>query len=149
MRAVTDRPVRQLPMKDLVRCPAAQPVEGSSPGNGGVTCAIMQHDQARADGILEGAPVGVFVSERDDLMQLVTFCCGDGPPLDEVEGDMTPHHTACPIFQAAQEWDGVTRLFPFVRGEDPDEEVVELLASQKRAEDALLTEEEREWMATA
>lgn len=144
MRAVPERPIRQLPMKELVRCPAAIPVEGAAPGEGGVTCAIMEHDQARADGILEGAPVGVFISETHDLMQLVTFCCGEGRPAEGPD-DMTPHHTACPIFLAAQEWDGVKRLFPFERGEKPDDEARKILAQQKRTED--LTPEEIEWMA--
>lgn len=85
-------------------------------------CGVMERDQARADPILEGAPVGVFISERDDPSTYHNLCAGAGAPV--LSPDELPwrafgqgHYSACPIFAAALEIRETERLFaPSVPG---------------------------------
>lgn len=94
-------------------CPHARKVTGSSPGMGGVVCGVMERDAMRADPILEGAPIGVFVSEGEDPSTLMNMCCGQGAPIVDLaalpERDFGQgHYSACPIYEAGQsisEWE--------------------------------------------
>lgn len=77
----------------------------------------MEFDAQRADPLLEGAPVGVFISKRDDPSTFVNFCAGQGEPLTDpdkmAERRMGEgHYTACPIWAAAQE---LTELDRFLK----------------------------------
>lgn len=97
------------PVEDQpVRCPHARAVAGATPGDGGCVCVVMERDQARADPILEGAPVGVFISKRDDPSTYFNLCAGAGEPV--LSPDDLPdrrfgqgHFSACPIFAADKE----------------------------------------------
>lgn len=105
-----------------IQCPHARYVAGATDGDGGIVCGAMERDQARADRILEGAPVGVFVSIKDDLGTLLNFCCGAGPPMTDPD-DMANrefgqgHYTGCPIWAADREVGQAERMFPFERPE--------------------------------
>lgn len=89
-------------------CPAGRLVS-SDPANPKVVCGPMERDQARQDRILEGAPVGVVISGRDDPSTLFGFCCGTGAPQTSPDGPLTAHYTCCPIFAADREWDELQR----------------------------------------
>lgn len=106
-------------------CPHARRVEGAAPGLGGVICGVMERDQQRADPILEGAPVGVFISEGDDPSTYMNLCTGQGAPV--LDPDELPlrefgmgHYTACPIHVAGMEVTAAERLFA---PSDPGESV--------------------------
>jgi hypothetical protein len=86
----------------------------------------MEADAARADPILEGAPTGVMISERDDPSTFLNFCTGTGEPLADPD-DLTDrsygdgHYTGCPIWAAGRELDALGRAFsPPERGELPE-----------------------------
>lgn len=108
-------------MKLEPTCPAASVIGSGPKGAPAIKCGIMERDQAKADRILEGAPVGVVLSAVDDTSQVFGFCCGtDDPPTDrdaayaaaEAGGRLPCHHSLCPIWAAAEEWDeGLERLF--------------------------------------
>lgn len=89
-------------------CPHARKVSGATPGDAGVICGVMERDQARADRILEGAPVGVFITVRDDPSTIANLCAGRGDPV--LSPDDLPrrpfgmgHYSGCPIFAAELE----------------------------------------------
>jgi hypothetical protein len=89
-------------------CPYARKQEGATPGDGGVICSVMEEDAKRADPILEGAPVGVFIRVREDPSTIANLCAGTGEPI--LDPDNPPprefgkgHHTGCPIFCAGRE----------------------------------------------
>jgi hypothetical protein len=75
-----------------------------------IVCGVMERDQERADPIMEGAPVGVIISARDDASTFFAWCTGDGEPTTDPDRP-TMHHSACPIFAAEKEWNEVERLF--------------------------------------
>lgn len=91
-------------------CPHARLVEGATPGDGGVICGAMERDRARADHILEGAPVGVFVKLREDPSTLLNFCCGTAAPAPTPD-QVVAHHTSCPVFAADREIGEAERAF--------------------------------------
>jgi hypothetical protein len=98
------------------QCPHGQLVEGPSLMEGKVICGVMRADQERADSILEGAPIGVVLTMRDDPSMVFGFCLGDEAPVshpDEQRGGRIPrHYTACPIYAADKEIEQVSkRLF--------------------------------------
>jgi hypothetical protein len=110
---------------DVHQCPAATRVEGATPGDSGVICDIMRRDSERADRILEGSPVGVRLTIRDDPTTIVNFCLGTGEPLaapdlilERAYGD--GHYTGCPVWLAGQEIDLVERAFAFERPPMPE-----------------------------
>lgn len=102
-------------------CPAAREVEGAAPGLGGCVCTIMEADAERADPILEGAPIGVFISERDDPSTFYRLCCGGEPPVTDLDAaieraraeevPIPASYTACPIWAAGQEITAFERAF--------------------------------------
>lgn len=91
-------------------CPHARAVQGVTPGDSGVICGAMERDQARADRILEGAPVGVYVKAREDPSTLFNFCCGTAPPSPHPD-QVVAHHTSCPIFAADREIADAERMY--------------------------------------
>lgn len=104
------------PERRTVTCPHAKKVNGVIPGRSGVICGVMEADQARADSILEGAPVGVFISAGDDPSTWATLCTGQGDPvvdpdhLREREFGMG-HYSGCPIFLASLQIAALERAF--------------------------------------
>lgn len=132
-----------LPTLPAPTCPHARPIGGADAASAGVVCGAMERDQARADPILEGAPVGVVIQLKDDPSTLGNLCCGQGDPVPDPDhlrhrrfGD--GHYTACPIFLADREIRQVEeRLF----GEMPDgpRDVSETFANTGEQE---LTEDE-------
>lgn len=98
------------------RCPEATFVEGASPAEGGCVCGVMERDQKRADPILEGAPVGIFIRIAEDPSTYFNLCAGQGDPL--VSPDDLPnrswgqgHYSGCPIYAASVELKELDRLF--------------------------------------
>lgn len=105
-------------------CPYARKVEGSTPGLGGVICGVMENDAKRADPILEGAPIGVFISAGDDPSTLANLCCGKGEPV--LSPDDLParpfgygHYSACPVYAAGKEISEAERAFAPAAPEEP------------------------------
>lgn len=115
-------------------CPHAEKVEGATPASAGVICGVMRDDQRRADSILEGAPVGVFISVKDDPSTLANLCCGQGEPV--LSPDDLPnrefgqgHYSACPIYAAAQEIKAAERVFAAPDRSGPDPRNLELVST--------------------
>ncbi|HEX7088754.1 MAG TPA: hypothetical protein VF192_01390 [Longimicrobiales bacterium] len=130
------------------RCPAAEYVAGATINESGCRCRIMELDQARADPILEGAPVGVFISAREDPHTYFGFCAGDGQPTSDPDV-VTNHYTACPIYAAAKDWDVVERLFAPERPQSAEEELAEAAERGQLPEDKefkMFTAEELQWI---
>ena len=100
-------------------CPYARAIGGVDAATAGVVCGAMEADQARADPILEGAPVGVVIRAVDNSSTLANLCCGQGEPVADPD-DLRAreygqgHYTACPIWCASKEITAMERLF----GED-------------------------------
>ena len=120
-----------------VTCPVGRKVEGAVPAEGGCVCRVMEMDQARADPILEGAPVGVFVTAKDDPHTFFGWCAGTASMTGGTDPRQTPdydrdapydHFSACPIFQAAEDWNLVERLFAL---DDSDAKREEALAEAR------------------
>jgi hypothetical protein len=105
-------------------CPAARSFEGATPGDGGVVCTVMERDQARADSILEGSPIGVELRWRTDPSTLAAFCYGEGPPSSSE--DPSQHYTACPIWCAGKDIDLVERAFSAPEARNPEVPGLEL-----------------------
>lgn len=100
-----------------VRCPAGRLINDPL----GCVCRIMEEDQSRRDSVLEGAPVGVFISAREDPSTFAFFCCGDAVPSTSPDADPVAHYTSCPIWAAGQEITAAERAFaPPVRPEVGD-----------------------------
>lgn len=70
----------------------------------------MQRDAERADPIMEGAPVGIVITARDDPSVFFGFCCGTGMPTNDPD-KLVQHYSACPIYAADSEWERGKRLF--------------------------------------
>lgn len=108
-------------------CPFARKITGATPSEAGVVCGVMEADQARADPILEGAPIPVVIRAHSDPSTLMNFCCGRGEPVlspDDLRFRELGqgHHTGCPVYVAGHEIRAVERAFaPEVRAEvDPE-----------------------------
>lgn len=130
------------------KCPAAEFVEGATPAEGGCRCRIMELDQKRADRILEGAPVGEFISAKDDPHTYFGWCAGDGQPVADPD-QIANHYTSCPIFQAAKEWDFVERLFGAPERPEPSDAVLEATERgliQEDQEMRMFSAEELQWL---
>lgn len=89
-------------------CPYARKIGGATPRDGGVICTVMERDAQRADPILEGAPVGVYVKWADDPSILANLCYGQGEPLTNPDELATRdfgdgHYSGCPIYCAGRE----------------------------------------------
>lgn len=110
-------------MDDLrTQCPHARLVEGVTVAHSGVVCGVMEADAARADSILEGSPVGVFIELGSDPSTIINLCCGQGEPL--LSPDDLPsrpygmgHYTGCPIFAADRELSALERTYAYERPE--------------------------------
>lgn len=94
----------------------ARKVEGVTPGTGGVICGVLERDQQRADPILEGAPVSVFIQARTDPSMIENFCAGQGDPLTDPDQMANRrygqgHYTGCPIWAAGVEINNAERAF--------------------------------------
>src|SRR5438477_9807787 len=96
-------------------CPHASLVD-SDPADPKIKCGPMARDAERVDKLMEGAPVGVVVSARDDPSVFFGFCCGTGSPTTDPDR-LVQHYSACPIFAADREWSEGMRLFE--RSETP------------------------------
>lgn len=132
--------MREVP---LPVCPEARFVEGATPADGGCVCGVMEHDQKRADPLLEGAPVGVFIRLAEDPSTYFNFCAGAGEPLADPDDLINRafgmgHYTGCPIYAAARELDHLDRLFK--PPERPD-------TSDEHTGPQEFTAEEVEWLA--
>lgn len=110
----------------LVTCPHGHFVEGVVREMSGCVCGVMAFDQARADPILEGAPVGVFVSVGDDPSTFFNLCAGQGGPV--IDPDELPmrrfgegHYSACPIHLAQLEITRAERVFAAPERPEPAE----------------------------
>lgn len=137
----------ELTLPDVV-CPAAAKVEGATPAEGGCRCRIMELDSKQADPVLEGAPIGVFISAREDPHTFFGWCAGDGQPAADPE-QIANHYTSCPVFQAAKDWDLVKRLFAPDRPPEKDpalQEAEERGLIRDDRENEMLTSEELAWM---
>jgi hypothetical protein len=97
-------------LPERAECPAARVVQGATPGACGVVCGIMERDSRRADRILEGSPVGVFVSAENDPKTLANFCFGTAAPTPDPD-TVVSHHTSCPVWIAGKEIDAQERTF--------------------------------------
>lgn len=107
-------------------CPHARAVEGATPGTGGVVCGAMERDAARADRILEGAPVGVFLTVKDDPSTIQHFCCGTQAPSPNPDGEPVAHFSSCPVYLADGEIESAQRAFALKAPEEtPGLEMVE------------------------
>jgi hypothetical protein len=98
------------------QCPHGRLVHGATLLDGKVICGVMEADHARADRILEGAPIGVVLSMHEDPSMVFGFCLGDDAPAtnaDEQRGGRIPrHYTACPIYAADKDIEEASkRLF--------------------------------------
>lgn len=71
----------------------------------------MEADQRRADSILEGAPVGVFITEREDPSTFHFLCCGTAAPSPHPDAEPVQHYTSCPIWAAGLEIKEAERAF--------------------------------------
>lgn len=121
-------------------CPAARFVEGATNAEAGCVCTIMERDQARADRILEGAPVGVFVKASEDPHTYFNFCAGDGLPTTDPDV-WTKHYSSCPVYAASVEWNGMQRVFGEVKPRpNLDVEGVE------QEESRVFSEEDLQWL---
>jgi hypothetical protein len=81
-----------------------------------VICGVMEADHKRADRILEGAPIGVVLSMREDPSMVFGFCLGDDDcpshPDEQRGGRIPRHYLACPIYAADKEIEEASkRLF--------------------------------------
>lgn len=74
-------------------------------------CGAMERDAARADRILEGAPVGVFLSVKDDPSTILHFCCGTQAPSPDPDGEPVAHFSSCPVYLADHEIEQAERAF--------------------------------------
>lgn len=99
-------------------CPHARYVS-TEPSDPRIICGVMERDQARADPVMEGSPVGVVVSARKDPSTFFGFCTAEGAPTTDPDR-LAAHYTACPIFAAEREWNAIERLFGEVRRPDPE-----------------------------
>lgn len=108
-------------------CPHARKIAGTTPDQAGVVCGVMEADQARADPILEGAPIGVVLRAHTDPSVLGNLCCGHGEPVVDPD-DLRHrafgqgHYTGCPVHIAGEEIKATERAFaPVARAEiDPE-----------------------------
>lgn len=99
-------------LPDCATCPAARVVQGATLGDSGVICGVMEDDAKRADPILEGAPIGVFVRLCENPRTLARFCFGTAQPTPDPDV-ITDHYTSCPVYAAGKEIHGMERAFAF------------------------------------
>lgn len=97
-------------------CPNARRVEGATPALGGCVCTAMEADRAKADSVLEGAPVGVMIRVKDDPSTYFNLCAGQGQPVTTPEdlqdrGWGQGHYTGCPVYAATVELAAAERAF--------------------------------------
>lgn len=107
-------------------------------------CGVMERDARRADPILEGAPVGVFISAREDPSTLRFLCCGRDAPSLSPDAEPVRHYTSCPVWAAGQELDAAERAFAPASRPEPregEEADVRVLSG------AEMTPEERAWLS--
>jgi hypothetical protein len=113
----------------------------------------MESDAQRADPLLEGAPVGVFISKRDDPSTFLNFCAGQGEPLIDPDAMADRrmgegHYTGCPIWAAAQEMNELDsylkqRLFAPEKRPEVDAEVA---GGYVGPEEVTLEDPELQWL---
>lgn len=85
-------------------CPAAVPVRGATDASSGCICGVMLNDSRRADTILEGAPIGVWIAAVENPSTLIKWCFGDGLPQVDPDGHAeVAHYTTCPVWLAEYE----------------------------------------------
>lgn len=101
-------------LPEQAQCPAARVVQGATPAQCGVVCSVMEADSKRADPILEGAPIGVFISAKDDPTTLAAFCFGTAQPQPDPDV-VVAHYTSCPVWAAGREIEGAQRAFAMER----------------------------------
>jgi hypothetical protein len=129
-----------------VRCPHGRLIERQ--GVPTVVCGAMERDQARADRILEGSPVGVLVSARNDPTTFFGFCCGEdeapNDPAAALEDRIRAHFSCCPVFLADREITSMEdRLFKTSRRPEEDAEALEGVFEQ---DEAGVTTEDLGWL---
>lgn len=107
----------------------------------------MERDQARADPMLEGAPVPVLIRIAEDPSTYFNFCAGQGEPLTDPDQMMQRewgegHYTGCPVYAAAREMDHISdRLFAPEREPEVDPDLPGV-----KMESGLATDEEVNWL---